>query len=62
MSANFNSHKKFIFLSDNCKITLKKPSPTNMRYSFKFVGERPLARWEDNIRIDLKGIGIDTRN
>ena len=23
---------------------------------------RPRGRWEDNIRMDLKGIGINTRN
>ena len=32
----------------------------------KPTGKRPLGRprrrWEDNIRIDLKGIGINTRN
>ena len=31
--------------------------PTEMRY----LG-RPLRRWEDNIRTNLKEIGINTRN
>ena len=26
------------------------------------TGKRPLGRWEDNIRMDLKEIGINTRN
>jgi hypothetical protein len=35
-------------------------------YNTQFAGKRllgrPRGRWEDNIRIDLKEIGIDTRN
>ena len=37
-----------------------------MGRSCKPTGKRPLGRprhrWEDNIRTDLKGIGINTRN
>ena len=36
------------------------------RSVFKISGKRPLGRprqrWEDNIRMDLKEIGINTRN
>ena len=28
----------------------------------KRIGKRPRRRWEDNIRMDLKEIGINTRN
>ena len=39
----------------NFKILTGKP--TGKRYS-----ERPRRSWEDNIRMDLKDMGINTRN
>ena len=40
-----------------CAFKILTGKPTGKR-----LLRRPMHRWEDNIRIDLKEIGINTRN